>query len=398
MKKIYYINILCALATLTACTAEETFRFTGRETNKVNFDVVNLTVGMPDDAQSLMLESYGNYWTQPMDSSACFSFYINFLENDGVEEVRIDKEYTNMVYAGGNNELRFTFHPSCPEEKSATFTMPDGKVYEVDASNNSFTWNVNRGVIPEGSDRYALPVVAESSYEKDGSIYNNRGFILINVERMNFCYFNNHDDRWYHNNWLEGEHMFKSSRLMFNAANISVAEVDSAASVKNEWGYNFYNRDTYEEFSLDIHGLPGTSDSTYSENRRIDLYYSNVIWAGGNNDIKIKYTPSNPEEAENTIFTMPDGQTFTPSAEQTEFVWTLDSATYANVTNTYSGCLIIEGFAKYPYQGIDREASGYILIEVGRDISLNRSNGLWYLTNWANTRSRSRAGYMTHKK
>lgn len=34
MKKIYYINILCALATLTACTAEETFRFTGRRPTK----------------------------------------------------------------------------------------------------------------------------------------------------------------------------------------------------------------------------------------------------------------------------------------------------------------------------------------------------------------------------
>lgn len=398
MKKIYYLNILCALATLTACTAEETFRFTGRETNKVNFDVVNLTVGMPDDAQSLMLESYGNYWTQPMDSSVNFSFTLNFLDNDGVEEVRIDKEYTNMVYAGGNNELRFTFHPSCPEEKSATFTMPDGKVYEVDASNNSFTWNVNRGVIPEGSDRYALPVVAESSYEKDGSIYNNRGFILINVERMNFCYFNNHDDRWYHNNWLEGEPLYRQSRLMFGAYNISVEEVDSAASVKYEWGYNTEYRGKYEEFGLDIHGLPGTADSLYSENRAIGLYYSNVLWAGENNNIRIKYTPANQEESGNTVFTMPDGQTFTPTEGQTEFVWTLDSATYANATNTYNDYLIIEGFAKYPYQGIDREASGYILIEVGRDISLNKSNGLWYLTNWANTRSRSRAGYMTHKK
>lgn len=386
MKISYYLSIISGLILFSACTEEKTFSFTGKEKNCVNFSVDNISIpGNQDMAESVIPYYNNEYYEVSKDSISRFTITAVRLDDNYKEERTFENYYKNVIYAGGNNILYFTFRPSCAEEKSARFTMPDGKVYEVTVSNPSFEWMINRSVIESipNVDIHRLVVTAESEYTKNGNIYNNKGYVLINVSEMQYFYYNSGNSQWYYNNWLEGENLFQRKGLLFDAFNITVGENDNATSTKYEYGYYEEWTDNPKSFSLDIHGMPGTSDSLYLAKHDITLNYRNVLWAGRNNEIKIVYKPSSKYEANNTaVFTMPDGQSFKAGGNDTVFVWTLDSASFANSINTSGGRLVIDGYCKYSDAGIDTEAHGHILIDVDKNISFNKSDNKWYLDKW----------------
>lgn len=387
MKKIFLLYILVGSLLFSGCSEEQTYIFDGYEIGNLSFSAVNLSIGEVDKAVSM--RTYYDERVPYENGYVSFDILYNYLQSDYEEkyQVNVRLDYVNQMWSGGNNELEFTFQPSCPEEKSAKFTMPDGSIHYVDIGAPSFKWTINRETILN-SGYPDLRVVAESEYKVNGVSHKNIGYIYITVDTD--LYYNNIEGLWYYNRWVDGEPLIITRNLSFDAVNLSVGDFDYAKSIKYNGSYydNIWREET-GLFKLDIHNTPDSSDPSYFDTREVRLDYTNVLWAGGDNDIEITYRRNCLEEVENTELIMPDGQIFRPTPTDSIFVWTLNQETLDNTVNWDYENLVIQANSNYEKDGVIVNASSYVLLAVDREVGLDKKNGLWYLNNW---------GYGSHAK
>lgn len=164
----------------------------------VNFSVENLSVGSEDFATSSQ-NAYYYPQTGGRDTKLTIPLirlYNNY--NDSIpRDYKISLNYYDQLWAGGNNELKVTFHPK-PGENSATFTMPDGKQFVKTRSDSTFTWSFTNEIMQNVSyNYYGTPISATSKYEFNGIQYENTGYTLLLYQRNPYVWFSPSSGKWY---------------------------------------------------------------------------------------------------------------------------------------------------------------------------------------------------------
>ena len=221
MKTIYISTIIIALQLLIGCTEEQTFSFTAHELQKVNFTAVNVTLNHTTQAADTAFSSLRNsdwYYGEHRPQPIIFGLTVYNHLDGAPYTYSWENLYSNAVLAAGNNTLSFRFIPSCPEEKEAVFTMPNGTECVLNASNPTVEWTLNYDTYWAAKKRAEsmdlgyydhLHVTARSSYTKDGDFYDNEGYILIEVnEDIEY----DPDGKWYRNSWINGYNHYSSNQ------------------------------------------------------------------------------------------------------------------------------------------------------------------------------------------
>ena len=193
--KLSYINILfLSIFILSGCSEDKTFIFPGHRTDNVNFTVSNKNIENGEAISvftNLVYEKVFNNNSKTVEFEYYHPDYDSSYES--IETFSQPQYYTNAILAGGNNTLTFTFYPNSPEEESAEFIMPDGKIYTATRQNPSFEWTLNLNVMQNLIDNGhqsndELLVTAKSSYTKNGELFENIGYIFIYV-LSDFIYY-----------------------------------------------------------------------------------------------------------------------------------------------------------------------------------------------------------------
>lgn len=377
MKKLHIFTLLIAILAIVGCTEEKTFSFEAEGSKGVDFSVINLTVGVPDTARSIMYVRY--YYYSPYESRE-FNIDYYYPNEDYVSTRHIYLSHSNELWAGGNNELQFTFHPSCPEEKSAKFTMPDGKVFETTSDSPSFVWTVTSEALKNVNDLYNadFSAIAESEYQIGNSHYKNKSYVEIDLDTY-LIY--TPTGKWYEHNWTSGNPVTLKGNVNFSAKNLTVNETDSAVSVKYD-GYYYTQGSDSRICRLNLYTMSKDSvPEIYNKNWSNTIYYKNELWAGGNNEIEITYNPQQ-EDGNEVKMVFPDGQTAILTAEKPTTKWTLNKDSFNNLQNSYSSYYIIEAYSSNTEDVICYDNHGYILLSINTKVWYNPDYSLWFYGNW----------------
>lgn len=391
MKNIFYLGSVVALMSLSfmSCSKEETFRIPVEAVKNVNFNVTNLSVGSVDKAQSTVYDGYFSEVYSEKEKEFTIDYY--YINNGNISSqpnvITITIPDSNIVWSGGMNELEITFTPSCPEEKEAIFTMPDGKVYAVTVDKPSFTWEVTPEAKFDDSNSWEkyMVIKAESSYQKQGDTIIGEGYVLVSFkDNATQLQYNKVNNTWYYNDWRNNPEITLKENVHFSATNLSVGKPDYANSVIYD---NYYSSSQGESrndnFVIDYlsnkygHGIQ-------SEENKISLTHSNTLWAGCNNEIEITFTPTCPEQKEAT-FTMPDGKEFTLTADNPSFIWKI-TPECADCFYNYDE-MVVSATSSYTRQGLSTIAHGYVIITfdyMGTELQYNKATDAWYYNDWRN--------------
>lgn len=183
---------LVLLIVSISCGKEEYFVLEGTEKDNVKFTALNITVAQGDSAVSTrFVYDFDNYYDyeHPRQDSIKITYYRDYGDINGQEQRRqfsTELEYSNTLWAAGNNVIKVTFHPSCTEEKSAVFTMPDGEQIELTVASPSCEWTMDSESFSKAKEKwntgywaYSFPIYAESEYVRRGTNYKNVGYVLI---------------------------------------------------------------------------------------------------------------------------------------------------------------------------------------------------------------------------
>lgn len=207
MKKLLtYITLL--FLTFCSCTKEKDYYLIPIQNEKVNFTAVNLTVGMDaiDSAESLLYRGDFSNW-EYREKEVTFTLpyaHVESPDEEFSETIHLDR--VNQLWIGGNNHIQFKFLPSCPEEKSATFTLPDGTSHVLTATDDTFVWYFDEEACKKSFSytnyNWRMPVYAISEYEKDGIKHVNCGFLHLYNDTFSYYYSLYYDPSL--NRWLMG--------------------------------------------------------------------------------------------------------------------------------------------------------------------------------------------------
>ena len=183
------------------------------------------------------------------------------------------------------------------------------------------------------------------------------------------------------------------NNVTFSATNITVSPyepTDSATSVR--FIYDFYS-ENYREKTVFLSLLYTNPDNyeNFPEERYelvIPVEYENTLWAGGNNDIRIIYTPS-CEEEKSATFTMPDGIQVELTRDNPVYIWQLNKDSYNKSLsiNGYRNDLFIYATSRFTKDGVDNYSCGYVVITLayeGTNLYFDQSKNIWFLGNWTN--------------
>ena len=375
MRKLHIFTLLAAFLIIIGCTEEKDFYFYTTQTANVNFKAVNLTVGYPDSALSVRYDGYfDEVWAEGERRDSFSIDYYRINEWDGEEEwmgyINFELNYKNVLWSGGYNQIEFTFLPSCPEEKEAKFTMPDGQVFNVTADNPTFKWTVSKEKWTESNlwEYNRLIATAESTYQRGGNTISARGYVIISLSNEgNYLRYNSYRGKWYWDNWEDNPVMTFKGNVDFTVENLTVGSIDFARSEKivNDY-YPSISREPYDYFSIDIYDLyDSVPEYLYKED--VYLQYTNRIWAAGDNQLKITFHPSE-DEPKGATFILPDGkEVFLQALEDRTYVWTLDRETMANI-NMNDGRIAIVAWNNYSGDDGEHENRGVVEIDVATDI------------------------------
>lgn len=209
--KNYIILLSVIFMAFCSCSKEEDYYFGITQNNNVNFRAVNLTVGQDsiDYAVSTKYINSFNTWDYRDHyrefSLTWFPKYNGEITNDSYS-LTIDLYYKNRLWIGGNNDIEVKFLPSCPEERSAEFTFPNGQKVTLTRENPVYVWKSKiedlKRLAEVGQYFSNLPIYAISKFEKDGLQYVNSGFIDLYVNNNRFSDMLCYDDTlgiWYMN-------------------------------------------------------------------------------------------------------------------------------------------------------------------------------------------------------
>lgn len=377
-------TVLTAFLLLAGCSEEKTFVFTAYESRNVDFVAVNECVknentGGLDTAYSAPYDYYEEY--EPREVR--IPVYTPNIAEYGYEA----KDYThsvdrrNELWAGGYSEMTFIFRPSCPEEKEARFTMPDGEVAVVTAANPVCRWVLDYEAWNNIVQDWV--VKAESEYKIGDVVYRNIGYVFIEPE--SWVRYNPVDGRWYESDWTSNPNLEIQGNVDFMVENLTAGSNDWAESQP----YNGYYYDWWtgvergEKFWIDVYDPEGTYDGAEV---RLGRYHH--LWAGGNNELKVTFRPLNEDDV--ATFTMPDGKVFDVTAQNTSFVWTINHEAVAGGVEWYDyQSLLIKAEGWFSSQGVQYSNQGYVFVntmveDYGNPVFLqfNAADGKWYFNNW----------------
>lgn len=205
MKRNYiptFVVSVILFSVFSSCTEEKTFVLDGYEGGLVNFTVVN--PALPDTAVS-MLDYYGDYYERER------AFKYRYPEDGYTYEKCVRLSYRGETWIGGYNPVTITFKPSCPEEKEATFTMPDGQMRKV-AAGESFNWEIDSvgwAKMIEQDDNFGdVRIMAESEYSKNHTTYRNYGFVRLMLDGTSVFMYDALNKEWYYHDWTENPNVF----------------------------------------------------------------------------------------------------------------------------------------------------------------------------------------------
>lgn len=393
MKNIFYLgSVMCLMAlSFMGCTKEETFRIPASSVKNVNFNVINLSVGDIDNAQSVGYKGYFDEEYSEQEKKFTIDYYRT---NDWYnplypQQVTIVLNSLNMLWAAGMNELEITFTPSCPEEKEATFTMPDGKVYTVTADNPTFTWELtpDAKMTDISSWHKRMIIKAESKYQRQDNTVLGQGYVLISLDNdATDIQYNKGNNTWYLNDWMRNPEITVRDNVNFNAANLTVGEPDSAASVlyNNSYGdYDYPSEPRDEKFTI-YYYAEDYDGNFQQEEKTVYLTQSNSLWAAGMNEIEFTFVPSCPEEKEATFY-MPDGKEYKVTADNPTFNWMITPEVANKADYAHYRIMAVKAKSSYRKQGISVEACGFVFIslaDMGTELQYNKANNTWYYNDW----------------
>ncbi len=195
----------------------------------------------------------------------------------------------------------------------------------------------------------------EKDYRLESTIYGNVGFMASNItvsanETVDYAESTRYDDYFYENGYREGNSEF---------------------TLKFMYRYDYENQ----------------TGSTYPLTINLSYYALNTLWAGGNNDIKVVFSPSCQEE-KSAKFTFPDGQSVELSRENPSYIWQLNKDSYHKAVGSgYSQTLPIYAISEYFKDGFRCVNCGYVLISLnneGENIVYDKDAGIWFLEKWTN--------------
>lgn len=166
-----------------------------------------------------------------------------------------------------------------------------------------------------------------------------------------------------------------AQKVTFTATNL---DLDSTYRVESTISDYYYSLDRYDKiFPIRVYYSYDGNTESYATDVHTDR--ESVIWSGGYNNIRITFTPSASEEKE-AYFTMPDGSTFTATADRPTFIWTPDSSLrggYYNIEDTY-----IEARSAYKINNTEYLNEGRIFVYLDGDLRYNRIENRWYSSQW----------------
>lgn len=376
----YILPLLGMLLLMSACTEEKTFVIDSTQINVVNFEAENMVLGSVGIARSARITSGG---FNPEGEYRQIRLTVCDGNNPGqTYEQDIWWNGGNVVVAGGNNEIKFTFKPKCPEEKSMRLTTPWGKEYELTAKDSVVSVVIDRNFMgqtmnPDLVDANYLVVTGESRYRKDNVDYCCQGYVMIRVDTS--LEYVKSEGRWSGNNWLDQPLEIKGN-CNFYARNLSVATLginDDASTVWYE-GYDYYpgmgNRD--ESFVLPLYHINDDGSEEYlGTSAPFYLYDKNALWSGLDNEIEFIFRPSVPDEE--AKLSLPDGKVFYATPKDTTFVWTLGSN--LNI-DTWSERFVVTAQSSYVLDGIKHFNDGYLLIDA-EPFRYDKASGKWFSRN-----------------
>lgn len=308
-KIISRLTTICCILALYSCADDKYYDMGGIVSERVAFNAINLD--LINEAESTM---YRDYYNLPdRDITIPIKVFRNLIYNDeesvlGEYSIALNKE--SEIWSGGYNDIMITFIPSHPEEKEATFTMPDGSVYSATSENPTIIWTpdstMGQNAFSWVGDTY---IKAESKYTSGKIQYHNVGYIYLNFNTN--LRFNKTVDKWFESYWANGEPLTAKSYVKFTAENITVGSADSCTSSNSLFPTTETTRN--DQLTIPYIGYEGT-EGVYTKT----LTDNNFLALGGC-DIRFTFFP---EEGQKEMeLNLPDGQKITLTLTNPSYIW-----------------------------------------------------------------------------
>lgn len=358
------IAIFSLVLLFYSCAENKFYDLGGYESGTLIFTAVNTAVGEVDSASSSAQDYY--YYLPSRDASfSLTAFYPGDYDQNGElrsgdYNIYLDRE--SMIWAGGYNDIEITFQPTDPEEREATFTMPDGNVLTATAESPTIVWHTDSLI---GKDSYGvLQIKGESSYKKGNMECHKVGYLYLNIN-PDFR-FNRYNDKWYISTWTNGQPLDEYAYVKFTAENLMI-NYDSATS------YNQSFSNTIESRQLSF-SIPYYDSDNNSGLFNFDLT-GNDIYVFEGNDVLFTFYPSEGEESMALNFRT-IGLYVALTRENPTFTWHVTRDDIDQLSQ-YSAANVL-GYSKYNYCGINYERSSYINLKFSKDIWYDSANGRFY--------------------
>lgn len=207
MKNIsFFFSFILLL--LCSCTEEKDYYLETVVNGQVIFKATNITLpAEAGDSATSMIFRYSFDDGEYRNPTVEFNINFHIEEYPDIEHIAyITLDYRNILWLGGNNEIKIDYTPSCPEEKSATFTFPDGSTKVLTRENPSYIWKYDRQTADIIEYKYyyrdLLPIYAISKFDRDGVHFVNSGYVPMDIRYYeNLLYYDETLRSWWLGNW-----------------------------------------------------------------------------------------------------------------------------------------------------------------------------------------------------
>lgn len=364
--KISNITVwLAAIATtlsLFSCAEDRYYDMGGEKYNRVEFKAVNLAIGEIDEAESTNREYY---YLEEIDKKFPLTVYspwdiVNGEMYAKQDEITIRKK--SSIWTGGYSDIQISFTPSVPEEKSATFTMPDGTTHTATSDNPTFIWTPDSTLRDMQNMLYTEDtyIKAESQYIKGKTTYRNTGYIYVQLD--GYSRYDKGTDKWYYSNWISGGSLTLPS---YNRFTVNVKATDRSGPCTS---YNSLfpeseklREDTFSIFLLN----PYDNTSSYFDTTLM----SNEFIAGENSVITFTFLPQNGETS--MRLNLPLGRVVTLTAENPYYECYLEDY----VIGSYLHDITISGTSSYIKDGVRYDCESSVIMKYDPSFRYVESHG-----------------------
>ena len=347
---------------LFSCAEDKYYDIGGEKHNRVEFKAINLAIGEIDEAESTTKEYY---YLEEIDKKFPLTIYIPWDIVDG--EMRSEQTYINIykessIWTGGYSDIQITFTPSAPEEKSATFTMPDGTTHTATSDNPTFIWTPDSTFRNAHNSLYDkdIYIKAESNYKKGNTTYENEGYIYVQLD--GYSRYNKDTDKWYYISWMYGGSLTLPSYNRFTVDVVGTTRTEDCISYNSMFPQSGKPKEgTFSLFLMNPYdNTSGFFDSTLPSNEFI---------AGEDAIVMFLFKPQNGETS--MRLNLPPDRTVTLTAENPDFQWIVDG----NEVGHYAHDITITGTSSYIKDGITYLAESSVIMKYDPTFRFVRLHG-----------------------